>query len=192
VIHVRARAVVAIVVLALLATCRRAGAVDDEVAWDCGTNALHVLLHFEGRPTSLDRLLSVLPAPSPEGHSMAELAAASRALGLSLDGVRLGPGDPRPDRASIAYVKTPQGGHFMVVRPVGSLGGMVQVVDPPLPPLIVDFDRLTAAGGWTGRVLTPRTRGGRSAALFVGGLAIASLVVAVRPRRRQPSAPGEC
>jgi len=186
-IHFNARVVAAVVLLASLATCRHAAAKDDDVRLDCGTNALYLLLNLEGRPTSLERLLAVLPAPSPEGYSMAELAAASGSLGLPLDGVQVASGDSRPDRVSIVYIDSSEGGHFAVVRPVGNLGKMVQVIDPPLPPWITDFDRLAADSVWTGRVLMPRDRWCQSSPFVFGTSLIAVLLVAIRLRGRRPT-----
>ncbi len=48
---------------------------DERIKLDCGVNALYVLLHLEEKPVSIDRLVSALPPPNPEGYSMAELAA---------------------------------------------------------------------------------------------------------------------
>lgn len=65
----------------------RAAAADETTTLDCGVNALYVLLCLEGRPVTLDRLLSALPARHPSGYSMGELATAARTLGLKVEGV---------------------------------------------------------------------------------------------------------
>lgn len=129
---------------------------DERIKLDCGVNALYVLLHLEEKPVSIDRLVSALPPPNPEGYSMAELAATGAALGPPLDGVRFASGDPRPDKPMIVFLKDSRGGHFAVLRPVGTTGTMVQVIDPPYPSWITDFDRLFKAEAWTDRVLLPR------------------------------------
>jgi hypothetical protein len=130
---------------------------DERAKLDCGVNALFLLHRLEGRPVTVEQLLSKLPAHDPEGYSMAELAAASEALGLGLEGVRFAKGDPNPDRPAIAFVKNARGGHFTVLRPVATTGAMVQVIDPPAPPWITDYDRLFVDGLWTDRILIPRS-----------------------------------
>lgn len=122
---------------------------------DCGVNALFVLLKLEGRPVTLDRMESLLPPRHPEGYSMAELSTVSAAFGLNLDGVRFVKGDKALARPAIAFLKDAKGGHFAVLRPVGTTGTMVQVIDPPHAPWIADYDRVMRTRGWTGRVLTP-------------------------------------
>jgi len=123
---------------------------------DCGVNALFVLLRLEGLPVTLDRLERALPTRCPDGYSMAELAAAARSLGLSLEGVRFGKPDKALDRPAIAFVKDARGGHFAVFRPVGTTGTMVQVIDLPHVPWIADYDRVFSAKPWTSRILIRR------------------------------------
>jgi Peptidase C39 family len=123
---------------------------------DCGVNALFILLRLEGRSVTLDRLQSVLPARHPQGYSMAELAAAAGTLGLRLEGVRFTKGDKALERPAIAFLKEANGGHFAVLRPVGTTGTMVQVIDPPAAPWIADYERIFSAKPWSGRVLVPR------------------------------------
>jgi hypothetical protein len=143
--------------IALLALAVNAGAAgpDETTKLDCGVNALFVLLRLEGRPVTLDRLESSLPPRRPDGYSMAELATAARSLGLGLEGVRFIKGDKALTRPAIAFLKDAKGGHFAVLRPVGTTGTMVQVIDPPQAPWIADYDRLLAARPWTGRILVP-------------------------------------
>jgi len=145
------------VVLALVPTaCARSTRPESKTDLDCGVNALFVLLQIEGCPVALDRLESALPPRHTDGYSMTELASAARSLGLSLEGVRFVKGDSALDRAGIAFVKDAKGGHFLVLRPVGTTGTMVQVIDPPHVPVITDYDRLFTSRAWTGRILQPR------------------------------------
>ena len=123
---------------------------------DCGANALFVLFRLEGRPVALTQLERALPPRRTEGHSMAELASAAAALGLPLDGARFGKGDEVLTRPAIAFFKSAEGGHFAVLRPVGTTGTMVQVIDPPHVPRFADYENLFAARSWTGRVLIRR------------------------------------
>lgn len=143
-------------IAALLVVDSRAARPETNQGADCGLNALFVLLRFEGRPVSLARLGSALPSPVPGGYSMAELSEAARSLGLELEGVRFTKGDKPIDRPAIALVRDGRGGHFVVLRPVGTTGTMVQVIAPPRVPWITDYDRLVASRPWTGLILLPR------------------------------------
>ena len=106
---------------------------EEAATLDCGINALVVLSHLAGQPLTFDRLESMLPASRhPEGCSMAELAAASGALGLPLEGVLFGKGDVPLSRPAIAFFQDGKAGHFAVLRPVGTTGTLVQVINPPL------------------------------------------------------------
>jgi hypothetical protein len=145
-----------IVLLLGFAMNARAAGPDETTTLDCGVNSLYVLLRLEGRPATIDRLLSSLPARHSEGYSMAELSAASRALGLDLEGVKFVKGDKELDRPAIAFLKDAKGGHFAVLRPVGTTGTMVQVIDPPYAPWIADYDRVLSTRSWTDRILVPR------------------------------------
>ncbi|MGC8642079.1 MAG: cysteine peptidase family C39 domain-containing protein [Isosphaeraceae bacterium] len=113
--------------LSALALFSRAAEQQGQTRLDCGVNALFVLLRLEGRPISYDRLESALPPRQPDGYSMAELSAAARSLGLPLDGVKFVKGDKPLDRPVIAFFQNTRGGHFTVLRPVGTTGTMVQV-----------------------------------------------------------------
>ncbi len=98
---------------------------------DCGVNSLFILLQLQGRPVSLARLEAVLPAQHPQGRSMAELSEAARSFGVRLRGVRLETRGSLRGRPAIVYLMDNAGGHFAVLRPVGTTGTMVQVLDPP-------------------------------------------------------------
>jgi hypothetical protein len=128
---------------------------DARTKLDCGVTALFILLRLEGRSITLERVESALPPRHPAGYSMAELSAAAGSLGLPLEGVRLSQADKPLDRPAIAFVSGAAGGHFAVLRPVGTTGTMVQVIDPPRAPWIADYARVFAASTWTGRVLVP-------------------------------------
>jgi len=132
---------------------------------------------LQGRPVTVDRILSQLPAHHPDGYSMAELAAASEALGLPLRGVRFAKGDPNPGQPAIAFLESERGGHFSVLRPLGTTATMVQVIDPPIPPWVTDYDRLFVNGIWTDRILLPQppwySFPGATSWLMIVGAAIA-------------------
>lgn len=154
---------------------------------DCGVYALFVLFEIQGRPVTLEALDRALPPRHPEGYSMAELARASRALGLTLTGSRFDRGDAPLDGPAIAFVKEERAGHFVVLRPVGTTGTMVQVIDPPYAPRVVDVASLIGSAVWTGRVLTvdrPRSLGKVAYPVSAAtGLVLLAIVARRRGRR---------
>jgi hypothetical protein len=149
-------AVMASVLFLAMDPLARAVGPDETTKIDCGANALFVLLQLEGRPVSVETLDKSLPVRHPDGYSMAELSQASEKLGLGLQGIRFAKGDRAPQRPSIAFLKDAKGGHYAVIRPVGTTGKMVQVIDAPHAPWITDYDRLVDSRPWTGRILTRR------------------------------------
>lgn len=160
---------------------------------DCGLNSLYILLRLQGRLVEFSSLESSLPTPQAEGYSMAELASASAALGSSLEGRRYSRVDGPLDRPVIAYTREPEGGHFLVLRPVGTTGTMVQVIDPPHVPVIVDYDRVFASKSWTNRVLRPVDPWLSRHALPVCLLALSLVLVSLLARRTRKviRAPGQ-
>ena len=159
---------------------------------DCGVNALFLLLNLEGRPITIDRLERALPARNPQGYSMAELSAASQAMGLPLDGVKFDKGDEPLDRPAIAFFKDAKAGHFALLRPVGATGTMVQLIDPPHAPQILDYSRLFQSKTWTGRVLIRRepwfVRYARPLIVAAVALSATLFLAAFRWRRRGSAA----
>jgi len=153
--------------------------------WDCGAYALYDMLQLEGRPTQLEEIRSILGAPGADGRSFLELREASRRCGLMLDAVVL----PRK-RSVIAgpillFVKTQPEGHFVVVRPVGHTGRLVQWLDGDRPPIVLDADLLFASPWWTGLALVPHRI--NPIALVAGSLCAVLAVgfVALRWKRRR-------
>jgi ABC-type bacteriocin/lantibiotic exporter with double-glycine peptidase domain len=120
---------------------------------DCGTLALYHLLHLEGRPIDFDRIELMLGAPTPEGHSFRELREAASSFGLKLDAVALRKQLSAIRHAALVFVKSDRQGHFVVVRPVGHTGRLVQVLDGDRPPVVIDAERLFASPSWTGLAL---------------------------------------
>lgn len=122
---------------------------------DCGSRALYCLLALEGKPTSPEQIRLSLPPLPERGHSMKELRDAGRAFGLRLVGTRLSGSSWRIDRPMIVFLSREGHGHFIVARPVGHTGHLVQVIDPSGPTTVLDatalFDRLD----WTGLALVP-------------------------------------
>src|SRR5262249_50665333 len=120
---------VAFVSVVTSASIRAAG--PDDEALDCGPNSLYLLLQLSGYRADLDTLKRLLPSRPPPGYSMLELKAAARANGLRLRGIRFGKRDVPLDRPAIAFLNHSGSGHFVVLRPVGVTGTMVQIIEPP-------------------------------------------------------------
>lgn len=151
----------------------------------CGLNSLYMLMQIYRRPTSLEVLERSLPARHTLGYSMAELRAAAVASGLHLEGETFTQANVPLDRLAIAHLRThkPGGGHFVVLRPIGQHGLMVQVLERPFAPRAVDYADLLRANDGSLDLLIPRslaerygTSVGRLAAL-VGVVALLFLMV---------------
>jgi hypothetical protein len=123
---------------------------------DCGLIALWYLARLEGRPMGFSRLAAELPRSSPAGYSMAELRNGARRLGMALDGVQFRTIGRVPDRPAIVLMRRARHGHFVVIRPVGHSGKLVQVIDNARDPCVVDFTRLYTSREWTGFALIPQ------------------------------------
>ena len=122
---------------------------------DCGVAALLVMLRTQGKNVSMADVQSALPKRSELGHSMAELRDAARSFGVKLVGVQL-PSRPESfNRPCLVILKGREGGHYVVVRPVGSSGGLVQVIDSRTDPEVGDAERLFRSPMWTGMALVP-------------------------------------
>lgn len=100
---------------------------------DCGMNSLYILLKLNGAHASLEDLHGILPPRRDAGYSLRELQGAAGRWGLHLWGVRLTRDNVPLDRPVIAHFGAAQGrpGHYAVLVPVGEMGTMVEVIDPP-------------------------------------------------------------
>ncbi len=130
---------------------------EPKALFDCGTIALYNLLRWEGHPVSLEELAASLPPCPSAGYSMKELRDAARAFGVRLEGIQLSGGTKAPDRPALAFLKNGDHGHYVVVRPVGHTGSLVQVADLDLDPSVVEASKLYGSTTWTGMVLTRDT-----------------------------------
>lgn len=182
------RAFVALATLAV-AVGVRAEEVDSESAiYDCGTRSLYAILRLEGRSCDLTALSASLPSPAPlDGYSLLQLREAARRCGLDSMGVALKRSESACDRPILAYVKRNGHGHFLVVRPVGHTGRLVQVIDGYRPPEVLDAADLYASPEWTGLALIP-TRPNWPAWIAATVAAAGVLALAATwPFRRRPS-----
>jgi ABC-type bacteriocin/lantibiotic exporter with double-glycine peptidase domain len=121
--------------------------------YDCGTLALYTLLQLEGKQTTLRSVERSLPATPAHGYSMKQLRDAAGHFGLGLVGVRMGGKAKVPSRPFIAFLKRGEHGHFLVVRPLGHTGKMVQVLDAASEPQVLDAADFFGSSEWSGIAL---------------------------------------
>jgi Peptidase C39 family len=150
--------------------------------FDCGTLALYNLLRFEGRSADLATISSHLPAMPAAGYSMKDLRDAAGACGTRLVGIRLKGSARELDRPMIAFLAQ---GHFVVIRPVGHTGKLVQILDGVDGSEITGKKVVLSSPGWTGLVLV-RDRPSHLTWFFIpvaccGGF---GLLLLFRPRLR--------
>jgi Peptidase C39 family len=162
---------------------------------DCGTNALFLILKLEGMSVGLEEIESALPARNEFGYSMLELQSTARRCGLSLVGNSFGPSSAPLPGPAIAYRPghKPASGHFVVLRPVGSNDTVVQVIDPPYAPRLIDYPTLFGGNGQPVMILrrSARSEGWFSTAIaFLLGTPLAVLIVAARRIRNRDRASG--
>lgn len=123
--------------------------------YDCGTLALHSLLKLEDHPVRVIDLERRMPSLPPCGYSMAQLRDVARAYKLSLFGVRLSLPETPLDRPAIVYLDRGNHGHFLLIRPVGHTGRLVQTIDVTGNPSVIDVSDLVSSRDWTGLALIP-------------------------------------
>lgn len=123
-------------------------------AYDCGTLALYTLFHLEGQRVGLRDLEAALPAPPHSGFSMKQLRDAARSLGVHLAAVHLPKTGPW-DRPALVFTRRGPHGHFLVVRPIGHTGKMVQLIDSLGDPDVLDISDIVKSPEWTGLALIP-------------------------------------
>ena len=149
---------------------------------DCGLLALFCLLRSEGVPVDLAELEPRIGAPPEGGRSMRELREVAQGFGLQLVGVRLDGAAEAMDRPMILHLNRGNHGHFVVVRPVGRSGKLVQVLDNGRPPMVIDAEELAGSKEWSGLALVPVPGrwGVDIAALIVLVVALAVIIVTGR------------
>ncbi|RUL81427.1 cysteine peptidase family C39 domain-containing protein [Tautonia sociabilis] len=152
----------------------------------CGALALALFGRLQGLawdPAEVDRRLG--PDSGP-GHSMAQLIRTANAMGLSLRGVRLDPAAWPMSGPAILHLQRGRAGHFVVIRPVGQSGRLVQLLDPPSTSEVLELDRLARSPEWTGAAIVARPAFGASPwGLLVAGAAFVLVgIAAMRTRDR--------
>jgi hypothetical protein len=131
------------------------GAAASALSYDCGTIALHTMLMIEGSATRVVSLEKCLSRADPRGYSMAQLRDAAGSCGLILTGVQLPRSDRAPATPALVLTNREGHGHFLVIRPVGHSGKLIQVFDSVGPPFVIDAAELCASREWTGMALVP-------------------------------------
>ena len=130
---------------------------EDRTTIDCGTQALYAIVRMERGGADLDRLRASLPGRPEVGYSMRQLRDAARAEGVRLVGVLLPKVERAPDRPALVFLNVPPHGHYVVIRPVGQSGKLVQVIDSAKAhPEVLDAALLYRSPVWTGLALVPR------------------------------------
>jgi hypothetical protein len=124
------------------------------VEYDCGTLSLYTLLQLEGSTVNLRAVDGCLGCQPPTGFSIKQLRDAAGSLGMRLTAVRIS-NDGSLDRPALLFSRSSSHGHFIVIRPVGHTGKLVQVFDSLRDPEVVDISVLVKSSGWTGYALIP-------------------------------------
>jgi len=158
----------------------------------CGPLALYVLGQFEGRRWSLASLESRLGRDRGSRFSFQDLREAASSRGLRLIGVRFSKEDWPLDRPALIHLETERDGHFMVVRPVGHSGTMVQVFDPVQGLTVYDVDDFFARKPTVNALIPIRLRESsvfRCGLVALGLLAPLPLMVVLRRERSRGSDP---
>lgn len=120
----------------------------------CGDKALYHLLRLEGRPVTLQGILSAMPGEGTR-YSMRDLRDGGFRLGIKLHGVRIISRHQLSRRPAIVFFDRKPHGHFVVMRTVGHTDTLVQIIDGEQADEIVDYASLVQNPEWTGVALIP-------------------------------------
>ncbi len=160
---------------------------------DCGTNALYLLMRIQNSATGLSEIQAALPPPHELGYSMLELQSAGRRCGLDLVGEKFKPADVPLGSSVIAYRPGHKSasGHFVVIRPVGFNHTLVQVIDPPYAPQLIEYHALFGGQEQPIMILRPTSKLEESKPIFVSLLSALAFFSVLRLWlvRRQPGKP---
>lgn len=115
----------------------------------CGPGSLYVYLRFLGKNVTLAEVHAALPPPSSEGHSIAEIQQGAAKLGVTLRCYQ----KYHVREPAIAFLRFSHSGHFVVLRPIGDSGTLIQMVDPIGEAFTTNWSTVTKYEGWTGVAL---------------------------------------
>ena len=178
---------IAAIVLLVLCTSAHGAAPEATTRLDCGAARLYLLHRLQGHrghPRSTrDSIATLAFRWLLDGRALRSLQRAGPPTrGSTSCRRRQGSGCSRHRVPS----ERRKGGHYVVLRPVGTTGTMVQVIEPPHAPWITDYRRLFAARPWTGRILLPREPWlVRHAVSLLTALACVTLLALGLPRRNR-------
>lgn len=154
---------------------------------DCGSMALYNLLNLTGHQTSIEEVLAALPQAGGDGRSLLELKQTASRLGLEIEGRLIEDRRIAPTAPWIAFIDKQEHGHFLVVRPIGHTGRLIQILDGLAPPAVLDAADFFSGPEWTGMVLIPKSRGWSGWMIFASVSAAAGMLVVSRFIRLFPS-----
>jgi hypothetical protein len=110
-------------------------------------------MRLKGIPSSFERLRLAASTPGEHGQSLLDIKNLAARHGVDLLPVQLGPAIDGP---LILHLNRPPRGHFVVIRPVGHTGKLVQVIDGARDPVVLDLEALRQLDEWSGYALIPR------------------------------------
>ncbi len=144
----------------------------------CGPVSLYLFLRLNGLKVSYDDVVAGFGSHHKIGATLADMKQAAGNCGLAVECVRV---RALPDvrRSIIAYLNPgdrTNAGHYIVVRPIGETGTMVQVISPPSMPRARDRSDLCADPAWTGIVIVPANRTSRVPSVLVGVIAVGGVL----------------
>lgn len=122
---------------------------------NCGVLALYMLLRLENHQVHMPELIKLLPNPTDRGYSMAQLSKAAKLFGMDLTGIKLSDSHAVIDRPLLVLLNDIDGGHFVVIRPVGTSGLYSQILDSSKNPEIGRTYDLIRSRSWSGFALSP-------------------------------------
>lgn len=117
---------------------------------------MYIFLKISKYEYSLDTVKNSLPANSPDGYSMQDLCVTGNKLGLDLAGVKITDDAFVFEEPSIVLLKGGKNGYYVVVRPIGRSGKLIQIIDPAGSIEVVEWRALRKSSYWTGLALMPR------------------------------------
>lgn len=137
----------------------------NEPVFDCGVLSLYNLMRLEGHNTGLKSLDAALS--SKTNCSLQDLRHAASKISITLTGVSIPKSSMTPDRPFLAFINRGRHGHFVVIRPVGHTGKLVQVLDPNTNPVVVDYSTIVSSANWSGYALVPQRLSDYLSSLFL-------------------------
>ncbi|WP_165071196.1 cysteine peptidase family C39 domain-containing protein [Paludisphaera rhizosphaerae] len=137
--------------------------------WGCGAQSLYQLFKCVAINISPEQILPLLPPANPQGHSLGDLQRVAKQLGLTLEALDYPIKSFRVESPIIMFFRIGSEGHFVVVRPVGHTGKLVQVLDGDRSPTVINCDDLTRLSSWTGLALVPQSNNISFWGLAAGG-----------------------